>query len=316
MTSANPLDCTDLNASVSKAFVDFVLESVTSVSNGMVQTGTPPKWFMGSNRSMAYSASKKYAETPPTGTFTHAGNSGWFFLASAEYLQPASGATPVRLIHPISNGLSTVLNATKIYLPIAIPLNQAPESITIWKDVTAFNATGSQYVSFRCRLDTTDASRRTILSTTNRWEFPYYQPVTNKFTADAKDLLGLGFTNGESIVAEVWSAGDLVTTGISPVESTKNKFQGRTIVFHNGGKSTISHELVHGLGMAHLCGHRDYTGTQPCLMHYGHFWLLKSDGTLDRWVRGTPGLKLCPDHIKAIRETRLEEESTSRKLNW
>lgn len=117
------------------------------------------------------------------------------------------------------------------------------------------------------------------------------------------------------IVAEVITDGDMYTMGYSP-ETSNGKFQGRTIVFKTGNQSTISHELVHGLGMAHNCGHLDYTGENACFMQYGHWWLLDQDGNLQQWVRKNAGLKLCSDHIHAIRCTHLEETSNLRILNW
>jgi hypothetical protein len=314
MVSAKNIDCTELNSSLGKAFVEFDLQPTSSVPDGIILTGTPLKWAMGTNRAAAFSACGNYVKAPSEGEFTHAGEGSWFFLASAEYFDSPSGATSVQLVNPVTNGLSAVLSGNSIYLPIPIVTNQNPASIVIWKDINEFTNRGSKYVAMSCKLDPNDINRRTL--SFDSWSFPYYQPVDDKFTSDQKDLNDLGFTNGEYIVAEVMSAGALNTTGISPSDPATAKFRGRTIVFRNGNNSTISHELVHGLGMAHLCGHRDYTGSQTCLMHYGHFWLLKADGTLDRWIRGAPGLQLCPEHIRALRNTKLEDESKSRKLDW
>ncbi len=51
-------------------------------------------------------------------------------------------------------------------------------------------------------------------------------------------------------------------------------------------------------------------------MQYGFWWLRKADGSLDRWVLKDPSLLLCPEHIKAIRATKLEDNAPSRLLNW
>jgi hypothetical protein len=51
-------------------------------------------------------------------------------------------------------------------------------------------------------------------------------------------------------------------------------------------------------------------------MQYDFWWLLKGDGKPDPWVRKDVGLLLCPEHVMAIRNTKLEENATSRILDW
>lgn len=80
--------------------------------------------------------------------------------------------------------------------------------------------------------------------------------------------------------------------------------------------STVAHEFTHCLGVAHNCGYRDYTANAACAMTYGSYWLRSYPDTLIPWSNGPSAGKLCAPHIKAIRQTRLEEEGPGLKLGW
>jgi hypothetical protein len=324
MISAEAPDCSGLNVSLAKAFVEFVPEEILAVPDKVVQVPiiVPPwqEWVMGVTRPAAHAACVGYVQAPMLGEFHHADEPSWYFLASGDHYTYDSMGAPTRLLDPATDGFGMVVDANTISFPTAIPEGMTPATIVIWQNLAEYNARGEKYIAFDCHLDPNDPSRTKILSITDPnqqlLELPYYQPVEDKSTIIPQNLFALGFGIGERVVAEVLSAGAIVTSGLSPSEPTSGKFWGRTIVFLEADPSNAPHELVHGLGMAHLCGHWDFTGNDPCLMHYGHVWLLNPDGSLDRWVRKEPGLLLCPKHIVAIRNAHLEAEGTSRRLDW
>ena len=233
-------------------------------------------------------------------------------MASAHYYKPTIDGE--NLVDPAVDGLSTVISAKKVRLPVPIPADKTPGTMYIFKDLADYNSVEKKtYIAMACDLDEGDPERKTIELSLY---LPYWQPnVEDRFFKDERDLAGLGFQPGESIVLKVRTK-SLKTGGISPPEDASGKFQGRTIIFKPGTPLSMVHELVHGLGMAHLCGQKDCAGANACFMHYGHVWLLKPDGSIDRWVRLPRGNLLCAKHIRAVRETHLEQDAASRKLGW
>jgi hypothetical protein len=333
---ANTLDCSSLNDSVAMAFVEFCVLTVAQVGCDVEQQSGSPEWYMGLTMNTAQANMKNYVKNYSAGgIFLTAGLGGWYCLGSAGYLIPADSASPTRLINPNppsphvppnGHGLSIVTTYNNggvvvdaLQLPTNITPGSVPASVTIWKDLDEYNKwdstgnyhTGTQYVQLECQF----ASPNIVYFPENC--LPAYQFVedNNPNNFYYAYFYRMGFNINDYVVAEVWTAGNLFSTGYSP-ETEDDKFQGRTLVFKPGGKSTISHELVHGLGMAHNCGYADYTGENTCLMTYDFWWLLDHDGNLQKWVRKNAGLKLCSEHIHAIRFTNLEEESNLRRLNW
>jgi hypothetical protein len=321
MYCANTLDCSSLNDSVAMAFVEFVDPTVIYMRSNKYDHIGSDYYMSTSDLETAKSMMKNYVEAPFTGEFDNAGQGGWYFLGSAGYLIPEDSATKTRLINPATDGYSIVLydsvnNVDVLQLPKEIT-SGVPHSVTIWKDLDEYNKhdsyghTGTQYVSLTCQFDPGYPDRLYFPQNC----LPNYQPVEDKFTFYPADFYDMGFNVNENVVAEIWTAGAIVWDGWSP-ETANNKFQGRTLVFKTGGKSTISHELVHGLGMAHNCGNADYTGENTCFMTYDFWPLFDQAGNLPKWGRKNAGLKLCSEHIIHIRQTHLEETSTSRQLNW
>ena len=70
------------------------------------------------------------------------------------------------------------------------------------------------------------------------------------------------------------------------------------------------HELTHGLGMAHLCGNKDFAFSQTCVMTYNHLWIQDANGNLIQWTAGNTGLGLCAQHIVSVRKANLETDTT------
>ena len=142
---------------------------------------------------------------------------------------------------------------------------------------------------------------------------PNYHPSEdNPNSNDYKDLPDHFFAVGNTIHLKAYSPGALITSGISRIEKIGGNwyFYGPVMVFSAGGLSTMVHELTHGLGMAHMCGNKDFTQNKTCLMTYKHLWIQDAAGGLIAWSADNIGLDLCAEHIVFIRKATLENDAT------
>jgi len=139
-----------------------------------------------------------------------------------------------------------------------------------------------------------------------------YHEIDSPYTSflDA-DLTDYGFSTGSTINVRVKSPGSYGVGGISP------GLAGKTIVFTgwvsaSNSLGTLVHELTHAFGLAHKCGNWDFKTTTPstsCTMNYGT-WFILDDGTPRApapWTDKRTAPNLCAPHIKAIRESNLED---------
>jgi len=182
--------------------------------------------------------------------------------------------------------------------------------------VKLFNSDGSKSIVFLAERHEDDWESWIRVFAPN-----YHPQEDNPNSTNHMGLPDHGFMVGSTVQAKVYSPGALYTSGMSPpvVINGDVYFQGRTVVFDGGGLGTMVHELTHGLGMAHMCGNKDYADEHKCTMHYTHRWLQNNTGALIPWSAGNGGNDLCAPHIKYIRQANLEDDQTPpgwRYLGW
>jgi hypothetical protein len=203
MKDADKLPLDRLNAFFQKAFVVWDVAPTREVDN---------KDPLGQTDREASRASDEYVKAPPFGQFEHAGQGGWFFLASAMRYDGEADRAPERLINFKDDNMSTVLRSSRvpdvritsgvIELPKAIPAGKELGSIRIYKD-DARSARLSLRAIFK------PGSRDTIYVIS-----PFYQPPDDPNSVVLKDLADFGFGRGDKIRVDAYGKGSFRTEGI------------------------------------------------------------------------------------------------------
>jgi hypothetical protein len=246
--------------------------------------------------------------------FQKKGQGGWFFTASGCYLM--DGDTDVSDPPPLKNELATVESvsldgnwAGRIRLSTALSSGQSVGSVLLRKDAN------SPWIEFQASDDPNDPLRTRI----RVYAHDYEPQVDNPNTYELKALQDYGFavTTQPTAPVKAYALGVWRFQGWSPAIGPGTRFQGRTMTFFSADLGLLAHELTHGLGMAHKCGHLDYTGGNLCLMLYPTYWLRNSNGSLTAPGGASQlGYWLCAEHIMAIRRAHLEDDSLGRHLGW
>ena len=189
-----------------------------------------------------------------------------------------------------------------------------PDVIYIYPNATSYNLMWQSLFNFSGAGQTADE--------VVPWAFDY--AVADANTIDWQDLNDLGFANGSKQYITVVSPGAVSSSGTSTatVVGGKVKFTGRCGIWTDGNsaasiKRTVAHEFTHCLGIAHNCGYFAYDGNERCAMLYSNHWVRDLEtGIYIPWSQGSSDGHLCAPHIKVIRETNLEDEGPSLKLDW
>ncbi|MDD2478192.1 MAG: hypothetical protein PHW45_04430 [Candidatus ainarchaeum sp.] len=156
MSTADALPVNDIPDRFTKAFVEFHIALSRSVSDGIVDNGTPPtkQWVMGLTEGSAYAACQDYV-TAASGEFSHEGPE-WFFVASAHEFIPLTSLTSEVLYPPSGTASNATASGTTITLPIAIATGKVPDVVYI------YNASLSSNVLFSVKVGTLSVDRKTF----------------------------------------------------------------------------------------------------------------------------------------------------------
>jgi hypothetical protein len=88
-------------------------------------------------------------------------------------------------------------------------------------------------------------------------------------------------------------------------------------------QKTLTHELGHHLQMSHICARWDHLSAAQhpgndycCVMHYDSLAFMRQSGSmnLDPWVFGHSSDWFCAEHLRTIRNERLEDHMSD--LGW
>jgi len=300
METAPGFQVVDIQRYFDMAFVQFDIEPMPPVPDGLVDVGSPqaPNWVMGNDEEEAGRNLSKFISSS-TGVFSNQGP-GWFLLASVH------GYTNV------NNRLRTLEFNAKIkgnsYIDLELDKPLVFDSNV--GSVYIFNSNRSKSVRF----DVKDSFPDGYLYIFKKEYFPADDILSSPIYSAG--LLDYGFPAQSEWFVKVVEMGDGVTIGYTPVD-------GISLIFHYNALTsedllTAVHELTHAFGLAHLCGNWSFESGTPrksCSMNYDDQYIL-DDETPRRpipWTNDMLGIALCAAHIRALRRTHLEDRAG---LGW
>lgn len=322
MPSGNSLDFNDLAYTYDPTYVTWKPSDVRNVPDIPILTPATTE--------NAYVKS-----TNEGGVFDHAGQGGWFLLASAGQYEASSSTESTKYIDHKTIGSSTILETGSqvtglgglIQLPRSLAINETPSDIWIYKPGDNTKSLWLAFDSFATSNGVVDRSKIWVRS------IRYHKP-DNVNVNDYYDLGACGYHLGASILVDVDSPGSTVLSGISPVivqpNSQKLHFQGTTIVFNYPGvtaneiKSTMAHELAHAMGITHdgFQSFRVSDTGKHAIMTYSIQWERQhatGQGlpALIPWSASSAvSTSFSAEDIVAIRNAHLEEDVDGRHLGW
>jgi hypothetical protein len=307
--AALPLSLSGLNEHFRKAFVEWVDQP---------KPNTPAINPMGDTLSLALGTAVSYCEQ----YFENKYQGGWFFMASAGYLVRGDDLPHPSLWEGTATLMSVALGSPppgreqpsggQILLPVELAEDAKVDAVVV------HDAGHGTDVSFEAYFNGAgDRHALTIIAQ------DYYSDVKKPNDVSWKALADYGFSSAapnSQVTIAVKPRGYWKYDGWSPMTNVGGNwcFQGRTLMFHCADLDILGHELCHGLGMAHICGHADFTGSNLCLMMYPSYWLMDASGSL--MFPGSSnqrGVEFCAEHLKAMRNAHLEQDDdSSRHLGW
>ncbi len=282
------------------------------VSEKRVVSGSSDKAAMGINDGLAYAGCESFC-TKASGEFTHEGEGGWFFMASANRFVPALTANILFEGDAVAQG-------GHVRLPSGTTLSTSPKVVRLFdrSKITGLAPPKPNNYDIHIKFRVTSRTGRNLFIAPHDY-YPVDDPNNSFLDANLSDY---GFAPGATIPVQVLSAGDeaLVTAGISPGGASvggKHYFGGKLIVFTQvltgaGVIITLCHELCHAFDNAHKCGNWDWeqkANRTSCCMNYWFQFVL--DNSTPRrpvqWTQNRQSANLCGPHIVSIRDYHLED---------
>jgi hypothetical protein len=267
---------------------------------------------MDTTDALAYAACDAYSRSAG-GQFSHEGQGGWFFMASANRFMPARTAAILYEGNAEANG-------DRVRLPAGVVLSGIPKVVRVFNPARIGGIAPPKPNDYDIHIKFTITARSGRNLILQPHDFHAVDNPDHSFL-DA-DLSHYGFTAGATIPIQVMSAGDeaLVTAGISPGGADvggKHYFGGKLLIFTKtlvGSQviKTLCHELCHAFDNAHKCGNWDWenkTVRTSCCMNYWFQFVL--DDASPRapilWTQNRQSAGMCGPHIVSIRDYHLED---------